>query len=349
MLVETLQAELRLAQERLRTLDAELRRTKSDFSNLVENTQLWALFLDGHLRVTGFTPALSEIVPLTEADIGRPLAQLESDLPLEALQEDARRVLNGLGAADRRIEDGPREATYAVRTFPCRDADGAVTGVIVTLADVSALSRSEHRQNQHLSEFQHRLRNSLAVMRSLVTRTAETSPSVEEYASHLQGRLGAFARTQAIVTRDTAAGVDLEYLVAEELQTYRAREGEQVGIEGPVIRLTAKAADTFGLAVHELATNAVKFGALSNGRGHIHVDWQVARDAPGAPRLAFHWRESGVTIASVGERRRGFGMELLERTLHYQLAAETLLAFEPTGLQCVIHMPLTEDVVVRIG
>src|SRR3712207_9087536 len=110
-----------------------------------------------------------------------------------------------------------------------------------------------------LAELQHRVRNTLAVVRSIARRTGETSDTVEDYAMHLDGRLNAFARTQAMVTRNPSAGVDLETLVAEELNSYHAREGGQLRISGPPLRLCTKAAETFSLAVHELATNAVKY------------------------------------------------------------------------------------------
>src|SRR3712207_5418388 len=122
-----------------------------------------------------------------------------------------------------------------------------------------------------LAELQHRVRNTLAVVRSIARRTGETSTTVEDYAMHLDGRLNAFARTQALVTRDPEAGVDLEYLVADELLAYHAKEADQVRISGPPIRLQPKAAETLGLAVHELATNAVKHGALRARQGRVEV------------------------------------------------------------------------------
>src|SRR3712207_1903194 len=139
-----------------------------------------------------------------------------------------------------------------------------------------------------LAELQHRVRNTLAVVRSIARRTAETSASVEDYAMHLDGRLNAFARTQAILTRNPAAGVDLAYIIAEELLSYDAHEGRQVSISGPSVRLQPAAAETFALAVHELATNAVKYGALSSPEGRIGVHWRYA-DAASPPQLTFQW------------------------------------------------------------
>src|SRR5262249_60986983 len=101
-------------------------------------------------------------------------------------------------------------------------------GVVIPFIDVTAITKAEERQRLLLAELQHRVRNTLGVVRSIARRSAETSVNVEDYASHLDGRLNAFARTQAMVTRDPDGGVDLEFLVAEELAAYNARDGEQL-------------------------------------------------------------------------------------------------------------------------
>ena len=184
-----------------------------------------------------------------------------------------------------------------------------------------------------------RVRNTLGVVRSIVRRTAETSTSVEDLAMHLDGRLNAFARTQALVTRDPGAGVDLEYLVADELFAYRAQHAEQARISGPAIRLQPRAAEMLGLAIHELATNAIKYGSLSAPKGMVQVAWSIEPGEP--PELAFEWREVGGPAIDHPPDRQGFGTELLQRTLGFELKATTRLDFERSGLRCSIRMPLT--------
>lgn len=219
-----------------------------------------------------------------------------------------------------------------------------VWGVVL---DITDRKRSEEHLKMLLAELQHRVRNVMAVVRSIARRTGETSDTLADYAMHLDGRLDALGRAQALVTRDPAAGVDLEYLVAEELLAHAAHEGNQVKIAGPKVRLKAKAAETMGLALHELVTNAVKYGALSRDGGRIAVTWVVER-GEGVPLLRFAWAESGVPVAAVGRRRRGFGTELIEKTLGYELGATAKLAFAPGGLRCTVELPLTERIVARI-
>ena len=234
-----------------------------------------------------------------------------------------------------------------------RSSSGRFRGVIKIGQDVTErrkgeedLVASEAKAKLLLAELQHRVRNTLAVVRSIARRTAATSKTVEDYGMHLEGRIDAFARVQAAVTRNPAGGVDLEHLVAEELLAYKAHEGKQVvSIKGPKIALQAKAAETLGLAIHELATNSIKHGALSAPGGHVKVAWSLER-ANGQPRLEFEWWETGVDLSGRTPRRKGFGSELLERTLAYELGAETKLAFEPEGLHCSIVLPTTERIIV---
>ncbi|WP_262266001.1 GAF domain-containing protein [Microvirga yunnanensis] len=202
----------------------------------------------------------------------------------------------------------------------------------------ASLRESERQARLLLAELQHRVRNTLAVIRSIAHQTAETSETVEDYAMHLEGRIDAFARVQAAVTRDPSAGIDLAALVAEELLTCAAREGKQFSLTGPKVRLQPKAAETVGLAIHELATNAVKYGALASPKGHVMVAWCL-EDREGDQRLKIEWTETGVPIVSLAPRRGGFGTELLTQTLPYQLRGAATLTFKPGGLECIMELP----------
>jgi PAS domain S-box-containing protein len=242
-------------------------------------------------------------------------------------------------------------ANIVYRGFILRDEHGRAVRMIGAMQDITqrkqaeeALRASESRARLLLGELQHRVRNTLAVIRSITRRTAETSQSVEEFAMHLDGRINAFARVQTAVARDPTAGLDLTDLVTDELLTYAAHQGDQVRIAGPAVRLQSKAAETFGLAIHELATNAVKHGALAVPQGRIRISWRV-QNGSDPPQLVFEWKESGVLNRAAKRKRRGFGTDLLERTLTYELKAQTVQTFEPDGLRCTIELPLTKRIV----
>jgi two-component system CheB/CheR fusion protein len=324
----------------------ELTRATSDLKNFLEATQIATLFLDNDLKVMNFTPAVTEIFHLVETDAGRPIAHIKSRIPFDQLQDDVRRVLRTLEKVERPLDNPATGARYIVRILPYRSVDNFIAGVVVAFIDVTPLTRAEERQRMLLAELQHRVRNTLAVVRSIARRTGETSETVEEYAMHLDGRLNAFARTQAYVTRNPDAGVDLESLIAEELVSYQAHEGEQVRIGGPPVRLCPKPAATFALTVHELATNAVKYGALSSDDGRIAVTWTIDGRNSGR-HLKFTWQESGVAVDGAAPRRRGFGTELLEKTLAYEIGAKTNLVFDPGGVRCTIDVSLNDRIAMR--
>ncbi|HVX75174.1 MAG TPA: CheR family methyltransferase [Bradyrhizobium sp.] len=348
--LETSREELQSVNEELTTVNGELAhrvqeltRATSDLKNFLESTQIATVFLDNDLRVMNFTPAITQVLHLVETDVGRPIAHIKARIPIEDLYDDVRRVLRTLASAERELTAPDSGTRYIVRILPYRSIDNFIAGVVITFIDVTAITRAEERQRLLLAELQHRVRNTLGVVRSIARRSAETSTSVEEYAAHLDGRLNAFARTQSMVTRDPESGVDLEYLVVEELLGYKSREGDHLRVSGPAVRFQPKAAETFALAIHELATNAIKYGALSRPSGRLDVTWRV-EDGADPALLMFEWRERGGPQVTPPQRR-GFGSELLERTLAFDLKGKTTLSFNASGLHCTIVIPLNRRVV----
>lgn len=246
----------------------------------------------------------------------------------------------GIFQADHRVRraaDG-RYRWFATRATPVPGGDGRLVEWLGASTDIDDLRRLQRHQQLLLGELQHRVRNSLAVVRSIARRTAAASETVEDFAAHLDGRLSAFARSQAAVTRDPTRGLDLRTLIDDELAAVAAREGQQVRVEGPDLRLQLKAGETIALAFHELAINAVKYGALSDG-GALSIGWRVEGERDGAA-LVIEWEERLKDRVLAPPARRGFGTDLLEHTLEYELDAEVALAFDPAGLRCAIRAPL---------
>jgi two-component sensor histidine kinase len=223
------------------------------------------------------------------------------------------------------------------------ERNSPVTEWLDTAADAEELHGPERRNWLIVAELQHRMRNVLGLVRSLVRRTVETSVSAEEYAAHLEGRISALARTQAFAMRQPRDGVSLEELVDAELIAHAARDGK-VKSAGPPVRLRPQAAETLGMALHELTTNAVKFGALSVPEGRLTITWRKELDRED-PCVRLEWVEEGV--ATLAPTHRGFGHDLIERTVPYELRGASRLTFEPDGVRCVIDIPLTRDNVVE--
>jgi len=178
------------------------------------------------------------------------------------------------------------------------------------LAACAWLQAEEHaqrlRHERRMSmELQHRLRNNLALMRSVVRRSIESpNATAEEFALHLEGRIGALGRTQAAMTAAGSLGLELEELIRTELIASALPEHRSV-VRGPAVWLHPKGAESLGLAIHELATNSLKFGAAAAPSGRLEITWDVTGSA--LQCLHMRWIESGVTIATLAPRRRGFG------------------------------------------
>jgi two-component system CheB/CheR fusion protein len=330
----------------------DLARAHSDFRNLLEATRIAAIFLDNDLRVRSFTPTATEAFHLLDSDVGRPIEHLGSRVDYPDLSDDVRKVLTKLGSIERDIssKDG---RSYIARVLPYRSIDNFIAGAVLTFVDVtstvkaeSALRESEARLRTLLAELQHRVRNTLAVVQSITRRTADSSTSVEEMAAHLSGRLDAFARVQAAVTRNPDAGVDLRSLLDDELLVHATHEGDGLAVDGPDVSLRPKAAESVSLALHELTTNAVKHGVLGmKDGGVIAISWRLDGDGHrGGRDLRFEWTEKSSNGRIPKPERHGFGMELLSRILPYDLGAKTNVEFGQKGLRFQMELP-TEHIV----
>jgi two-component sensor histidine kinase len=187
----------------------------------------------------------------------------------------------------------------------------------------------------------HGMRNTMAMMRTVMHRSAERTADVESYVAHLDGRFGAVMRVQAAT--DAFGEADLHTLISDELMFHLAREGEQATLAGPRVRLRPKAAQVVALALHELTSNAVEHGSLALPQGRIRAAWRVSREAE-PPVLTLDWAETGGSGIRASDRR-GFGTDVLTEMLAYDLGAAVDLHYEPDGLRCTIRLPLT----ARIG
>jgi two-component sensor histidine kinase len=238
-------------------------------------------------------------------------------------------------------QGSPLDGKAGARAFnlscaPVRDEHGQVSAMLVLAFPIAEPPMRE--RTPLVGELQHRVRNILAVMRSLVARSAETSNTVEDLAAHLDGRIAALARVQGVLVRNPSAGVDLESLIRDELLAQNADE-DRLRVSGPEITLPSKAAEVITLAIHELATNAMKYGALSQASGNLEIAWRLDGAGTSRQQLEITWLETGVRIASQAPRREGFGTNLLKRRLPYELAGQAEIEFRPGGLVCQIAFP----------
>lgn len=183
-----------------------------------------------------------------------------------------------------------------------------------------------------------RIRNVLAVIRSVGTRSAERASSMDDFLMHFEGRVDAIGRSQIAACRPD--GISFEHLLRDELLAQTIQDGANVSLDGIDVTLTPEQAEALGLSIHELAVNALKFGALSGPGGALAVRWWV-ESAAGVLALNVDWRESNAPQPP-RPGRIGFGRTYLEQALPFQLKAEVVLNFTPGGLRCQISVPLDQ-------
>ena len=220
------------------------------------------------------------------------------------------------------------------RAIPLLDADGEIAEWCGMASDVTERRRAEEHRKMLMAELDHRVKNTLAAVQSLAAWTL--APDARHMA--LRGRLAALAHAHNLLAASQWEGAGLAGVVEAALAPYR---GERVALAGPDVRLGPQAAQTLSMALHELATNAAKYGALSSSQGRLEVAWQVAPCADGR-RLTLTWQETGGPPVRKPERT-GFGSKLIEQGLAYELDGEAELDYRPEGLRCRLAIPLPAE------
>ena len=183
-------------------------------------------------------------------------------------------------------------------------------------------------------ETQHRVRNTLALVRSIFRRTVDSGETLEAVDMHFVGRLDVLARHQVPRSARWDEGMSLEDLIRDEFLAFRFGDMPGITIEGPEVTVAADHTQVLAIAVHELVTNSLKFGALSIEGADVRVTWTMADE-----KLELRWIESGVPMVSASPVRRGFGREFIEEALPFQVQAETSFTFRPGGVFCRIVLP----------
>jgi two-component sensor histidine kinase len=217
-----------------------------------------------------------------------------------------------------------------------RDGKGARSvGMVV---DVTDEKQAEARQRLLLNELNHRVKNSLAAVQSIARSTLRGAVGAEGATNLFMNRLMALSSAHDVLTRETWEGAGLREIVAGSVRAYQDATGGRFQMEGEDVRIGPKAAVALSLALHELATNAAKYGALSGDGGRVIVRWE-ARGPADKRRLELEWRETGGPPV-VKPARSGFGSRLLRQGLKLELGASAEIDFAPDGLVCTIQAPL---------
>lgn len=221
-----------------------------------------------------------------------------------------------------------------VQAAPIRDPSGQIIGAVSAGLDITERKRTEEHRLLLLNELNHRVKNTLFTVQSLAAQSLRLATTDASGREMFEARLLALSRAHDVLTDENWEGANLNEIVAQAIWPYRGGDPGRFEVDGPPVRISAKMALSISMALHELATNAAKYGALSSHKGRVSISWRTRRHGSDG-QLRLEWREADGP-AVVPPQRRGFGSRLIERGLAQELGGEARLEFRPTGLWCEI-------------
>lgn len=219
------------------------------------------------------------------------------------------------------------------------DAQNRPATFVGIFHDITERKRAESQQKVLLGELNHRVKNTLATVQSIASQTLRATPDLSKFKEAFEGRLMALSKTHDLLTRSSWREAYLRDIAEQELAPYRKKGDERVIIDGPHVRLSARYAINFGLVLHELVTNAVKYGALSSPSGIIELVWALSEDEQHRSLLHLRWKERNGPPTQV-PKHKGFGSRLIQRSIEGEMAGKMTLDFHPAGIAYDFLIPL---------
>jgi PAS domain S-box-containing protein len=327
--------ELRDREDALRRSEARLRATQNNAAVGIAEVDRNGRFVsvnEARCKLTGHS--YEELIGLHFGHATDPEI-LEKDLDLFA-----RQVAGEMDAytTDSRFQrkDGSR-GWARVTSTAVRDAAGGLLYAIRVVEDITERWQADRRQKLLIDELNHRVKNTLATVQSLAWQAARPGVSPQVAQARFQERLLALSRTHNLLNETHWEGASLRTILATELQPY-ATASQRIQLNGPDLHLPPRQAVVLGMAFHELATNAVKYGALSVASGRVQVDWKVDGQGEGAA-VTIDWCELGGPVLEI-QPSPGFGSRLLRQTITHELAGQLDLRYEHEGVCCAITVPI---------
>jgi PAS domain S-box-containing protein len=234
------------------------------------------------------------------------------------------------------------DGTYAAvldRGYVLRDAQGKATRMIGAMLDMTERKRAEEHQRLLTGELQHRVKNTLALVQAIASQSLRGGTDVDEMREAFASRLISLGRAHDILTASSWTEAPIAEVVEGALAVHRGVQAHRIRASGPNVHLAAKPALSLALALHELATNAAKYGALSNEIGTVDLRWHVVHEGE-TPRFCLTWSEHGGPPILAPPTRRGFGSRLIERSFAAEVGGQVKLTYVPSGLVCHLEASL---------
>jgi len=302
---------------------------------LVEHANDIVATLDLDLRVTSVNPAIERILGFAPTEvIGK---SLRRHVPQEQLHQHAEmlnRKFQGQYEVEVRTKAGVQRV-LEVNSKLIADAAGKPVAIYAIARDITERKEAKRAEAQ-IAELDHRVKNALATVMAVSQRTREGHTSMDEFLRAFDGRIRSMVNAHALLSSGRWQGVNLALLVRQELAPFAAALNTMV--EGPDIVLAADAAQPVELVLHELVTNAAKYGALSSPKGHVSVQWHRPASGQVPEALVLDWKEtSGLLVpASISP---GYGTSVIKELIPYELGGVVALVFAPEGMRCRLEIP----------
>jgi PAS domain S-box-containing protein len=342
--LEGLEQEVQRLAARVSAQDKELSLLRARFARYekaLRGSQVTVYTQDRDLRYTSIS---NPIAGLTIEDI---LGRTDEEIlpPASAASTTAvKREVIASGQPKRvevMLNEGPTLRWQDLHIEPLNNEAGAIVGLTCAAIDITERKESEAHLRLLLRELTHRSKNLLAVIQAMARQTARHAGSIDGFLNQFAARLQALAASHDLLVRESWYGASLRELIQSQLAAYVGDARAQVKVDGPPVALKPEVAQNLGLALHELAVNAAKFGSLSVSGGQVSITW-VLRDEV----LALDWRERSGPKVKV-RRKKGFGSMVIERNLVRALDAKVDMNFDPDGLVCHIVIPVSQILSAR--
>jgi PAS domain S-box-containing protein len=330
---------------RVRSLENEQRRLSDELKTIVQRYEIalresnvTVFTQDRDLRYTSISNplagrAVEDILGRTDEAILVNGARH----PVISLKQQSIDGGNPVDAEIAMVFEGGQTRQYDLHIEPLRDRTGEVTGLIGAAIDISKRKEDEEHLRLLLRELTHRSKNLLAVIQAMARQTARRASSVDTFMAHFDARLQGLATSHDVLIEAGWHGASLEGLVRLQLRPLLDDDGASIAIEGPTVLLKPDAAQALGMALHELGTNAKRFGALSSAEGRVSIKWRRL-PLPEGDGVELKWLESGGPGIDT-PAARGFGRTVIERNLAQAVGGKVRLSFPPSGAQCDILIP----------
>ena len=232
----------------------------------------------------------------------------------------------------RQRKDGS-QVWVSLSASPVTNGEGRIVGASKIARDITERRHAETQRAVPMGELNHRVKNTLATVQAIAAQTLSNSKSLTEARGAFEARLMALSRAHDLLTQESWEGADLHTVVSKAIEPLGAEQG-RFHIEGPNVQLAPSAALSFAMALHELATNAAKYGALSNEQGHVSITWQI-KGGGEERRLHMRWTEQGGPPV-VPPTHEGFGSLLVGRALAQELGGKVQVDYKSSGVVCMI-------------